>query len=262
MKPYYVTELGKLYHCTAQYLLEQLTKNGVTVNLALFYPPFWMSTPEGKLNGYIGSEDSSDEYIHNLLDIINKISHVLTDDGVMALITGDTWKDYSWSVIPYRIASEIYHRGYKIITTIVWAKEVYNFNTGRSIGWCSRRGMPNVRNIRLRPTKDHIIVFTNNKRWYINKPKDYGEVWCASDNKKPEGFGLEILSEHLLEALIKTFCPPDGIVLDPFIGSGTTAVVCEKLGYRWIGSEMIEKYAKIAKNRIERFRKSSLFARR
>ena len=42
-----------------------------------------------------------------------------------------------------------------------------------------------------------------------------------------------------------------GSVLDPFIGSGTTAVACERLNRRWIGIEISEKYCEIAANRIE-----------
>jgi DNA modification methylase len=46
-----------------------------------------------------------------------------------------------------------------------------------------------------------------------------------------------------------------GIVLDPFIGSGTTAVACERLKRRWIGIEIEEKYCAIAVKRIEAERK-------
>ena len=41
------------------------------------------------------------------------------------------------------------------------------------------------------------------------------------------------------------------IVLDPFIGSGTTAVVCERLNRRWIGIEINPEYCEIAKQRIQ-----------
>ena len=47
----------------------------------------------------------------------------------------------------------------------------------------------------------------------------------------------------------------NGIVLDPFIGSGTTAVACERLTRRWIGIEIEEKYCEIAAKRIELERK-------
>ena len=41
------------------------------------------------------------------------------------------------------------------------------------------------------------------------------------------------------------------LVLDPFLGSGTTAIAAERLGRRWIGIEISEQYCKIAKQRIK-----------
>ncbi len=55
----------------------------------------------------------------------------------------------------------------------------------------------------------------------------------------------------LVKYLIKLITPPDGIVLDPFFGSGTTAVACEQLNCRWIGIEINEEYCRIAKKRLE-----------
>ena len=42
-----------------------------------------------------------------------------------------------------------------------------------------------------------------------------------------------------------------GSVFDPFLGSGTTAIACEKLGRKWIGCEISEKYCEIAAKRID-----------
>jgi len=47
---------------------------------------------------------------------------------------------------------------------------------------------------------------------------------------------------------------PQGTVLDPFLGSGTTAVACERLNRQWIGVEISEEYCAIAKKRIEKER--------
>ena len=46
-----------------------------------------------------------------------------------------------------------------------------------------------------------------------------------------------------------------GIILDPYLGSGTTAVACERLNRKWIGIEIEEKYCEIAAKRIENERK-------
>ena len=48
---------------------------------------------------------------------------------------------------------------------------------------------------------------------------------------------------------------PQGITLDLYLGSGTTAVACERLNRKWIGIEIEEKYCAIAKQRIENERK-------
>ena len=54
----------------------------------------------------------------------------------------------------------------------------------------------------------------------------------------------------VIKNLIERFSEPKDIILDSFLGSGTTGVACEKLGRRWIGIEISEKYCEIAKKRI------------
>ena len=59
--------------------------------------------------------------------------------------------------------------------------------------------------------------------------------------EKPEG---------LIKILIECFTLKLDLVLDPFLGSGITAITCEKLNRRWIGIEINEKYCKLSKQRI------------
>jgi site-specific DNA-methyltransferase (adenine-specific) len=71
--------------------------------------------------------------------------------------------------------------------------------------------------------------------------------------------------EALLIELIKAFCPKNsegqyvGTILDPFLGSGTTAVACERLNaqgheIKWIGIELEERWAKVAQSRLDKLR--------
>lgn len=58
-------------------------------------------------------------------------------------------------------------------------------------------------------------------------------------------------SSELCEKLLSLYCPPNGIVYDPFIGSGTTAVACKRMGLSYIGSEISKKQCEWAERRIE-----------
>ena len=54
----------------------------------------------------------------------------------------------------------------------------------------------------------------------------------------------------LMRYLLKLIVPPGGLVLDPFMGSGSTLIACQQLGIRGIGVEIEEKYAEIAAKRL------------
>jgi len=60
-----------------------------------------------------------------------------------------------------------------------------------------------------------------------------------------------VFPEALVEIPIKFGCPKGGIVLDPFMGSGTTAIVAKKLGRNYLGIELNPDYIKIAEARIK-----------
>ena len=57
--------------------------------------------------------------------------------------------------------------------------------------------------------------------------------------------------ELLAEFFIKSFCPPDGIVLDPFSGSGTTCAAAEKWGRQWIGIDIRESQVELSQKRTK-----------
>ncbi len=63
----------------------------------------------------------------------------------------------------------------------------------------------------------------------------------------------------LIEIPIKAGCPPGGIVLDPFAGTGTTIIVAMQLKRKYIGIDLGEKYIKIINKQIEQTKKQYRF---
>ncbi len=57
--------------------------------------------------------------------------------------------------------------------------------------------------------------------------------------------------EEFVETILNNFVPLSSLVIDPFLGSGTTGVVCKRLGYNFIGIEFDEEACKYAANRIK-----------
>ena len=82
--------------------------------------------------------------------------------------------------------------------------------------------------------------------------------YCAKASKSERNAGLEEGNTHptvkplaLMRYLIKLVTPPNGVVLDPFLGSGTTAVAAILEGFEWTGCEMTEDYWPIIEARTE-----------
>lgn len=89
----------------------------------------------------------------------------------------------------------------------------------------------------------------------INSKKCRGTVWnylMAGDKdalkrKHPAPFPDAIPND-----VIQCFCPEGGVVLDPFLGCGSTAVAAKKLGRHFIGFDISEEYCELARKRLEK----------
>jgi len=80
--------------------------------------------------------------------------------------------------------------------------------------------------------------------------KNPGDVWIIPTQPFPEAH-FATFPERLVEPMIKAGCPPNGIVLDPFIGSGTVAKVATRLRRQWIGIELNPEYVEMAYRRLK-----------
>ena len=142
---------------------------------------------------------------------------------------------YAWhSRNKYRTQSNLYHPWDWISKFPVWSEIVW---------W--RKGTTGHVNNRFRLADERI--------YQIGKPHyfhdcGYTSVWEILPCKN-EGHPCSFPVELPLRC-INTFCPEGGLVLDPFMGSGTTAIACLNAGKNFIGIEKEEKYCRIAEERI------------
>jgi DNA modification methylase len=79
--------------------------------------------------------------------------------------------------------------------------------------------------------------------------KNMRTVWSINTEPFPEAH-FATYPEKLVKRMIEAGCPENGLVLDPFMGAGTTAVVAKKLNRNYTGFELNPKYKLIAENRL------------
>lgn len=110
-----------------------------------------------------------------------------------------------------------------------------------------------------RPERDYIGVAQQGSG--MLKPSMYGRnkrcVWDINPKPFKEAH-FAVFPPKLVETPIRAGCPLEGIVLDPFMGSGTVAIMAENLGRKWLVIELNADYVEIANKRIEENR-SGLF---
>jgi DNA modification methylase len=91
----------------------------------------------------------------------------------------------------------------------------------------------------------------------IKPTRNKRSVWTV--NTKPfKGAHFAVFPEELIEPCILAGAPADGIVLDPFMGSGTTAAMALRLGRQYLGCELNEDYKPLQDSRIAKEHKSTL----
>lgn len=82
---------------------------------------------------------------------------------------------------------------------------------------------------------------------YDNRNKR--SVWTVATKPFKEAH-FAVFPPDLIKPMILAGCPTGGVVLDPFVGSGTTAIVARELGRRFIGIELNPEYADMASRRV------------
>ena len=82
------------------------------------------------------------------------------------------------------------------------------------------------------------------------KGRNKRTVWSVPLSKCRD-YHYAVFPEPLVQTCILAGCPEDGVVLDPFIGSGTTAKVAMDLGRNYIGIDCVKQYCEMARQRCK-----------
>jgi DNA modification methylase len=186
-------------------------------------------------------------------------------------------------LIPSRIAIEMISRGWILRNELIWWKpscmpasvkdrftvdfeKIFFFVKSRRYFFEQQfeelrdkarlnRGLTNPANRQKRKSGDTYISAFNPKTAeasrlrILAKGRNKRCVWQVATKPFRENH-FAVYPPELIEVPIKAGCPKGGIVLDPFMGSGTTAMVARKLGRNFIGIDLNPEYIKMAKARL------------
>lgn len=235
-----------------------------SVHLIVTSPPYWQLKDYGSDN-QIGFNDSYEQYINNLNLVWKECYRVLHDGCRLCINIGDQFARSvyygRYKVIP--IHSEIIRFcetiGFDFMGQIIWQKTTTMNTTG---GGAVMGSFPHPRNGIVKLDFEYILIFK--KQGTAPKPTIEQKKQSAMTNEEWNTYfnghwyfngakqdkHLAMFPEELPKRLIKMFSFPQETVLDPFMGSGTTAAVAKALGRNSVGYEINPDFIPLIKERI------------
>jgi site-specific DNA-methyltransferase (cytosine-N4-specific) len=232
-------------------------------------PPYW-SLRDYEIEGQIGLEMSVSEFIQSLVGVFEEVRRTLRDDGTFWLNIGDsytsggrTWRApdkknpiRAMSVrpptpdglkpkeligVPWRLAFALQDAGWYLRAETIWYK-------------------PNCQpeSVKDRPTRshEHLFLFSKSEKYFYDNDAERGPngrnlrtVWDINTvSYKFAHFAT--FPEALVRPCLNLSTRPGDLVLDPFIGSGTSGLVALKMNRRFVGIELNGEYVEIAERRL------------
>lgn len=141
------------------------------------------------------------------------------------------------------------------IESLIAISEKYNFYYKTTGIWHKKNPMPRNMNLHFVNSNECWIYFINEKKTgTFNNEKlelDYIETSITPINEKKYGKHPTQKPIALMEHFVKLLSNENETILDPFLGSGTTAVASKKLKRKFIGIEINPEYYLISRKRVE-----------
>ena len=172
------------------------------------------------------------EYHTWMISILNEMSRIIKPDGSI-FFNHKPRRHNNKSYLPTDFISKSDLNLYQLI---IW----------------DRLSSPNIRKDILLPCTEHIYWLTKSKPKVFKENLDrefHSEVWKISPDKNtkhPAPFPQKLVENCILLSTVE-----GDIVLDPFLGSGTTAISSKKLNRDFIGIEIDETYFKLTEERLQ-----------
>jgi len=243
-----------------------------SVDCVVTSPPYYWQRDYG-VKGQSGQEESIDEYVANLTRVFRQARRVLKRTGVAFLVLGDTyysgrgrphggdpkqvWRSVardkyravdrpgmglprkSLIGIPWRVALALQKDGWVLRSAVTWRKP---------------KGLaePSVRD---RPwnTSETIFILAKRSTYWFDRRGLGGQedVWEIPAPNAPRPYRHAApFPEALVERCLACGCKKGGMVLDPYVGSGTTLKVAVQRGSPALGFELNSKYCRLVQRRV------------
>ena len=251
------------------------------IDCAITSPPYF-NLRSYSVDKQIGNEETPEQYVNKLVEVFHELKRILKPEGTFWLNIGDTYngnKKGNTEFIKHRRMLDMEFEkktwdGAKVKDmigipwTLAFALRDDGWYLRNDIIWYRPNQMPKTAFDRFALSHEHIFLLAKSKKYYFDIEKAYEpnadgsgtrrmrDVWQVNSGK---GYGTCVapFPEKLIEPMVQIGCPEGGVVLDPFMGSGTTGLVALKNNRNFIGLELNEQYAKEANERIEVWKRTN-----
>ena len=256
--------------------LKNLTN--LSIQTCITSPPYYGLRDYGGEKSQIGQEQTPEDYINELVEVFRVVRDKLRDDGTLWINIGDSYYNYRPSKgksYPKQTVSKtkqdlpdysskrnnkLSNLKEKDLIGIPWMLAF----ALRQDGWYLRQDIiwhkpnPMPESVRDRCTKSHEYIFllSKSQNYYfdvdaIKEPtRRKRSVWSIS-NKPYRQAHFATFPPDLIEPCILAGSKAGDIVLDPFMGSGTTAMVSKQHQRYYIGCELHNNYSDLIDKRLD-----------